>query len=298
MAIPLMLSTWSFGQRANAAAWEALARGGGALDAVEAACRDAEIDPDNHTVGVGGFPDRDGEVSLDASIMLSPARSGAVAGVKRFAHPISIARAVMERTPHKLLIGAGAEAFAQTQGFAPGPALLTDEAAAQWRQWRQGQPLNLRNIEESSLGESHDTIGVLTLDAHGTLAGGCSTSGLAFKMPGRVGDSPTIGHGLYVDPAVGAAVATGIGELVMGVCGAYLAVELMRRGDPPLTAATAVLQRIIDCFSLDAQAQVGLIVLRRDGSFASAALRSGFQVALRTPEIDELQAPSRVMLLD
>jgi isoaspartyl peptidase/L-asparaginase-like protein (Ntn-hydrolase superfamily) len=298
MAIPLMLSTWSFGQRANAAAWGPLERGGAALNAVETACRDAESDPDNHTVGVGGFPDRDGEVSLDASIMLSPSRSGAVAGVKQFAHPITIARAVMERSPHKLLIGAGAEAFAAAQGFAPGPPLLTEDAAALWQEWRRGQPVNLRNIEESSLGESHDTIGVLALDAGGTLAGGCSTSGLAFKMPGRVGDSPIVGHGLYVDPGAGAAVATGIGELTMGVCGAFLAVELLRRGEEPLEAATQVLRRIIDDFALDQQAQVGLIVLRRDGQWSSASLRSGFQVAVRSHERDELQAPARVMLND
>src|SRR4051812_28989725 len=227
---PLILSTWTFGQRANHAAWPILERGGTSVDAVEAACRDAESDPDNHTVGLGGYPDRSGRVTLDASIMLAPGRCGAVAGVRNFVHAISIARRVMDRTPHVLLVGDGAESFAREQGFEPAE-LLTDEARAAWEKWKAKQSATparpVRNIEELGLGaiggeSDHDTIGVLALDQRGMLAGGCTTSGLAFKPPGRVGDSPIVGHGLYVDPTAGAAVATGHGELVMGACGTFL----------------------------------------------------------------------------
>src|SRR5438067_2511820 len=200
----LILSTWSFGQRANRAAWETLSPDGSS--------RDAESDLSNHTVGKGGRPDASGQVSLDSSIMLSPAKRGAVAYVRRLEHPISIARAVMERTAHVLLAGDGAEQFALAQGF-KATDLLTDEARGQWEEWRAtgemqpAHPAPIRNIEEKPPG-SHDTIGVLALDSHGVLAGACSTSGMAYKLPGRVGDSPIIGHALYVDPRVGAAVAT------------------------------------------------------------------------------------------
>src|SRR5436190_6133893 len=321
MANPLILSTWSFGQRANAAAWPTLGSGGSSLDAVELACRDAEADPANHTVGYGGFPDRSGRVTLDASIMLSPAKSGAVASVRRFVHPISIARRVMERTPHALLAGEGADVFAQDQGFEPAE-LLSDAARGAWEKWRREQrdtASPVRNIEELGLGASdraaaggtradamqksrgegsHDTIGVLALDAGGTLAGGCTTSGLAFKLPGRVGDSPIIGHGLYVDPAAGAAVATGHGELVMGVCGSFLAVELLRRGAAPLEAAMEVLRRIASSYPLGGEDQVGVIVLKPNGAWSAAALRDGFRVAVRDRERDELVNPERVLLSD
>src|SRR5438067_5054906 len=272
----LLLSTWSFGQRANAAAWESLSRDGSSLDAVEIACRDAESDLSNHTVGKGGRPDASGEVSLDASIMLSPAKRGAVAYVRRFEHPISIARAVMEHTPHVLLAGDGAEQFAMQQGLQP-TDLLTDEARRQWEEWRAtGQvrpahPAPMPNIEEKPHG-SHDTIGVLALDSRGVLAGACSTSGMAYKLPGRVGDSAIIGHALYVDPLIGAAVATGHGELVMSVCGAFLAIENLRRGASPADAAIQVLDRIRQTQQLTDQDQVGLICLRPDGTWAAASL--------------------------
>src|SRR4051794_32556834 len=297
----LILSTWSFGQRANAAAWPILASNGTALDAVEAACRDAEDDLNNHTVGVGGYPDRDGNVSLDASIMLSPKRRGAVAAVRRFAHPISIARRVMENTPHVLLAGEGAEKFAKEQGFVESE-LLTDDARRAWEEWKKAKPAAssaatpIGNIEEGM--PSHDTIGVLAIDSHGTVAGACTTSGLRFKLPGRVGDSPIIGHGLYVDPNIGAAVATGHGELVMGVCGSFLAVELLRRGASPLEAAVEVLKRIASSFPLSGEDQVGVIVLKPDGAWSAAALRDGFRVAVRDRDRDELVNPEQVLLSD
>jgi len=295
----LILSTWTFGQRANRAAWPTLAGKGASLDAVEIACRDAESDLSNHTVGKGGRPDASGGVTLDASIMRSPARRGAVACVRGFEHPISIARAVMERTPHVLLTGEGAERFATEHGFKP-TELLTEESRLEWERWRLAHSKpgrsspgsNLRrNVEE----ESHDTIGVLALDAQGVLAGGCTTSGLAFKQPGRVGDSPIIGHALYVEPTIGAAVATGHGELVMSVCGAFLVVECLRRGASPIDAAMGVLKRIQQTQSLTEQDQVGLIVLGADGSWDAASLREGFKVAVKDESRDELIAPRHLL---
>jgi isoaspartyl peptidase/L-asparaginase-like protein (Ntn-hydrolase superfamily) len=309
---PLILSTWSFGQRSNAAGWPALARGGSALDAVEAVARYAEADLTNVTVGVGGLPDASGRVSLDASIMISPAQRGAVANMRRFPHPISVARRVMEATPHVLLAGAEADDFAAAQGFKE-QELLSKESRAAWEKWRGEHPQgptfkSFRNVEElgmSSAGaaagakvhnEVHDTIGILGMDARGQIAGACSTSGMPYKLPGRVGDSPIIGQGLYVHPEIGAAVATGYGELVMGVCGAFLAVESLKRGATPLEASVEVLQRIIDSYDLSEDDQVGIIVMDRKGAWDGAALRDGFSIAVRTTERDELVTSLKVML--
>jgi isoaspartyl peptidase/L-asparaginase-like protein (Ntn-hydrolase superfamily) len=291
-----MLATWSFGAAALEAAWPGLiAPGGNALDAVEAACRHAEADRENHTVGVGGLPDRDGHLTLDAAVMLSPAQSGAVCAVRGYPHPISIARRVMACTAHKLLAGAGAEKFAAEQGFKRA-RILTAEARRHWAKWKTVQAIGpIPNIEEAR-NAHHDTIGVLALDASGVLAAGCSTSGLAFKLPGRVGDSPIVGHGLYAEPNVGACVCTGHGELVSGVSGAFLAVELLRRGATPLDAAGEVLRRIQNSYSLTERDQVGIIVLNESGVFAGAGLRPGFKIAVRTVESAELLDPEFVLL--
>jgi N4-(beta-N-acetylglucosaminyl)-L-asparaginase len=317
MPAPLILSTWSFGQRANRAAWDTLARGGASasLDAAELACRDAEADPANHTVGFGGFPDAAGHVSLDASIMLAPRMCGSVAYVRRFVHAITIARRVMEKTPHVLLVGEGAERFAIDEGLKPTEP-LSEDARTAWENWSDerskadgsgpvvaGAPK--RNIEELGLTPAdrakkreanHDTIGVLAIDAAGTLAGGCTTSGLRFKLPGRVGDSPIIGQGLYVDPTAGAAVCTGHGELVMGVCGSFLAVEQMRHGASPHDAAAGVVRRIAASYELTGEDQVGVICLRPNGTWAAAALRPGFRVAVKSESRDELVDPHHVLL--
>jgi isoaspartyl peptidase/L-asparaginase-like protein (Ntn-hydrolase superfamily) len=296
---PLILSTWSHGLPANRAAWPALASGGSALDAVERAAIYAEEDLSNRTVGIGGRPDASGRVSLDASIMLSPARRGGVGAVRRFAHVTSIARRVMERTPHVLLAGPDADAFAEEQGFSP-VKLLTEESRADWESWRaaRAKATPVANIEEKSAArardEDHDTIGILAVDRAGVLAGACSTSGLAYKLPGRVGDSPIVGHGLYVDPVAGAAVATGHGELVMGVCGSFLAVESLRNGASAREAARTVIDRVAAAYELGPQDQVGIIVLEPSGHFAGASLRPGFQVAVRTLDRDELVPPDYV----
>lgn len=293
MPTALILSTWSFGQRANAAAWPILETGGSALDAVEAAARDAEADESNHTVGFGGYPDASGRVSVDAAIMLSPARRGAVACIRKHLHPITAARKVMETTRHVLLVGADADDFASACGIPEAPTLSADAKRA-WELWKKSQkPAGpIANIEERKLWPdeeaTHDTIGVLAMDARGTLAGACTTSGLAFKLPGRVGDSPIIGHGLYVDPTAGAAVCTGHGELVMGVCGSFLAVEHMRRGATPSEAAAAVIERIRASYDLRDDDQVGVIALSKGGEWGASALKSGFRVAVRDARRDEL----------
>ena len=302
---PILLATWSFGRTAVAAGWPHLARpGGSSLDAVEQAVRAVEADPACMTVGYGAYPDAAGEVTLDACVMLAPARSGSVCFVRRIMHPVTLARLVMERTPHVMLAGDGAERFAASQGIAPAD-LMSDasrNAYAKWLAEHPGQgiaPAEPRaNVEETGLTpeDSHDTVGVLALDAAGVLAGACSTSGLAFKLPGRIGDSPIIGHGLYVDPRHGAAVATGHGELVMSVCGAFLAVEEMRRGATPADAAAEVLRRIIESRTLDAGHQAGIIAIAPDGTWSSAALRPGFKVAVRTVGRDDLVEPERVLL--
>jgi isoaspartyl peptidase/L-asparaginase-like protein (Ntn-hydrolase superfamily) len=312
MPQPLLLATWSFGRTAVAAGWPHLARPGGlSLDAVEQAVRAVEADPACMTVGYGAYPDAAGEVTLDASIMLSPARCGSVCFVRRIMHPVSLARLVMERTPHVMLAGDGAERLAAAQGIAPAD-LANDASRKAYEKWLAGnraaaEPRDrapavrsglLPNVEETGLSpeDSHDTVGVLALDAGGVLAGACSTSGLAFKFPGRVGDSPIIGHGLYVDPRHGAAVATGHGELIMGVCGAFLAVEEMRRGASPADAAAEVLRRIIESRTLEAGHQAGLITLAPDGTWSSAALRPGFKVAVKTSGRDELLDAGQVLL--
>lgn len=318
---PIILSTWSFGRIANAAAWPILCAGGSALDAVERACITVEDDPTIDSVGRGGLPDASGRVSLDGCVMLSPKRCAGVCFVRRFNHPVSIARRVMEQTHHVLLAGDGAEAFSEAQGFAP-VELLTDEARDVWHKWRN-DPAQLRgeryrgwlppcNVEEVRgmsdnrqrlaadevlpHNRSHDTIGVLAIDTRGAMAGACSTSGMAFKVPGRVGDSPIIGHGLYVDPQAGAAVATGTGELLMRTCGCFLAVELMRQGASPADAARQAIERIVNSCDIFDNHQVGLITLAPDGAWSSAALRSGFRVAVRTNDADDLTPAATVHL--
>ena len=311
---PTLLSTWTFGQQANTAGWPRLVGPtGNSLDAVEEGCRAVEDNPDVTCVGRGGHPDRSGCVSLDAAIMLSPTCCGAVCYVRRFVHAVSIARLVMEQSPHVLLAAEGAERFAVQHGMQPEEPLTASSYAA-WQAWLAEHPAEMpagrrcptesllsvgammSSMEDLPHNRVHDTIGVLALDATGRLAGACSTSGLAFKLPGRVGDSPIIGHGLYVDPEYGAAVGTGTGELLMGVCGAFLAVELLRHGLSPAEAGAEVLQRIIDRYPLDKGHQAALVVLSSTGRWGSASLRPGFRAAVRTPTQDELVEPDRVML--
>ena len=281
----ILLTTWPFGAAANTAAWPALAAGGAALDAVEAVCRHVELDPAVDSVGWCGLPDRDGAMSLDGCVMLDPARVGSVCAYTHAPHPVSAARRVMEASPHVMLVGAGADGFAREQGL-PAGEVLSDSARAAHASWRAaggGPP------------SAHDTVAVLALDDSGTLAGACSTSGMSWKLPGRVGDSPIPGHGLYVAPGVGAAAATGHGELAMGSCVAFLAVEELRRGAAPTEAVTTALERVRASHALDADEQLGMIALAADGRWGHAALRAGYASAVQDATGGVVSEPERVL---
>jgi N4-(beta-N-acetylglucosaminyl)-L-asparaginase len=278
---PVALSTWDHGQPANEAAWEILNAGGRALDAVETGVRVPEGDPEVMTVGYGGYPDRYGRVTLDASIMDEDGGCGSVAFLQHIKHPISVARQVMEKTPHVMLVGEGALDFALANGFER-EDLLTPEARSAWELWtaNNGEVTPMINIE------NHDTIGMLTLDQAGDLSGACTTSGAAFKYHGRVGDSPIIGAGLYVDNEVGAATSTGWGEAVIRAVGCFLVVELMRQGHSPAMACEMAVERVISKNPDWRNIQVGFLALNKDGEHGSFCIAPGFTYALKTPEVD------------
>lgn len=288
---PVALSTWAHGIPANAAGWEILSAGGRALDAVEAGVRIPEADPEVTSVGYGGWPDRFGRVTLDACIMDEAGRCGSVAFLQEILHPISVARRVMEETPHVMLVGDGALDFALSQGFQR-ENLLTPRAAAEWEEWKanNGETRPVINME------NHDTIGMLALDQAGNLSGACTTSGAAWKYHGRVGDSPIIGAGLYVDNEVGGATATGWGEAVIRAVGCFLVVELMRQGLSPQAACEAAVDRVIAKNPDWAEIQVGFIALDTRGRAGAFCIQPGFNYALYTPEEGNrlLDAQSRV----
>lgn len=276
--IPIVISTWPFGMPANEVAWKLLLAGRSAIDAIEAGIMHCEDDPGVDSVGWGGLPDASGEVTLDASIMDHLGRCGAVACLHRVRHAIRVARMVMEKTPHVMLAGEAATDFALKHGL-PQTNLLSPQAGKVYDQWRQNLPER-----------GHDTIGMLAIDAHRYIGGGCSTSGLKFKLPGRVGDSPIIGSGLYVSPGVGAAAATGHGEEVMKVCGSYAVVDHMRRGLEPREAIAQVLQEILRRRDGRADTDVSFIALRADGAYAGLTLRpkTMFKYAVITPGDERL----------
>jgi N4-(beta-N-acetylglucosaminyl)-L-asparaginase len=338
---PIVISTWDFGVPANKAAWRVLSAGGRSLDAVEAGVRVPEADLKNHTVGRAGYPDRDGHVTLDASIMDEFGNCGAVAAMEYIAHPISVARRVMEKTPHVLLVGEGATQFAVEQGFTR-EQLLTPESREAWQKWLQsgkgykpvpnrendgfpGQPvppvthnpgtlggavppathnpgipggavppathnpgtqggtvpLATNNLGTPGGSGNHDTIGMLALDQHGNLAGACTTSGMAWKMRGRVGDSPIIGAGLYVDNDVGGATSTGVGEEVIRNAGSFLVVELMRQGRSPQEACREAVERILHRKKdRPADFQVGFLAISKGGQIGAWAVQKGFTYAV------------------
>lgn len=272
---PVVVSTWDFGLPANEAAWRILAAGGRALDAVEAGARIPEGDPSERSVGLGGLPDRDGKVTLDACIMDEHGNAGSVACLQHIVHPVSVARMVMEKTPHVMLVGDGALRFALANGFKKS-RLLTPESEKTWKEWlKKAEYKPVINIE------NHDTIGIVALDASGNLSGACTTSGLAFKMHGRVGDSPIIGAGLYVDNEVGAAAATGMGEEVMKIVGCHLVVELMRQGHSPEASCRLAVERILKKSPQRArEIQVGFLALNRNGEYGAFCLQKGFNFAI------------------
>lgn len=291
---PIVISTWRFGVEANAEAWKILSNKGRALDAVEAGVKIPEADPKERSVGLGGRPDRDGNVTLDACIMDELSNIGSVACLQHIVHPISVARAVMEKTPHTMLVGEGALEFALAQGFKK-ENLLTPESEAEWKEWLKKSEYKPKvNIE------NHDTIGMIALDMQGNLSGACTTSGMAFKLHGRVGDSPIIGAGLYVDNEVGAATATGHGEEVMRVVGSHTVVELMRQGYKPEEACKKAVERILISAKKRgkdlSEIQIGFIAINKQGEHGAFCLQKGFNYAVYSPEINNQLIDAKSLL--
>ena len=272
---PLILSTWNHGMPANDRAWEVLNATGNLIDAVEEGVKVTELDLENLSVGLQGLPDREGIATLDASIMAGDGRCGSVAFVRQIKHPISLARKVMDLTPHVMLAGEGARQFAIAQGFPLEPEVLSPKAAELYEEWKvKSEYKPIINIE------NHDTIGMIALGPDGKLAGSCTTSGLAYKMHGRVGDSPIIGAGLYVDDEVGAATATGLGESIIRICGSFLIVELMRQGRSPQEACEEAVKRLIAKNSANIKdIQAGFLAINKDGEYGAFAVHPGFNFA-------------------
>lgn len=286
---PIVVSTWEPNKKANAAAWEILGKGGKAIDAVEAGVQVPEADPTDMSVGYGGLPDRDGKVTLDACIMDEHGNCGSVMFLEGIMHPIKVARLVMEKTPHVQLAGEGALQFALQHGFKI-ENLLTKEAEAAWKKWLEKSeydpmtiPKLLQQNNQPGQINNHDTIGMLAMDASGDLSGACSTSGMAFKLRGRVGDSPIIGAGLYVDNEIGAATTSGVGEEVVRLCGSHTVVELMRQGYHPEHACRKALERLIKMRGKKVRdMQVGFIALNKKGEVGGWGLQKGFSYAVHS----------------
>ena len=269
---PIILSTWSHGLPANDAGWKVLQNGGSAMDVAEAGARIPEADPTSTSVGLGGLPDEKGNVTLDACVMDSTGNAGSVAFLQNIKHPVSVARKVMEDTKHVMLVGEGARQFAVSQGFEE-MDLLTDESLEAWEKWKKKR-------REMTPHETHDTISVLVQDKNGDLAGACTTSGWAYKLHGRVGDSPIIGAGLFVDNEIGCAAATGLGEEVIKTTGSFLVVELMRQGYDPTAACKEALHRVIKAHNGNPDFQIAYIAIRKDGMIGSACIKWSFEYAL------------------
>jgi N4-(beta-N-acetylglucosaminyl)-L-asparaginase len=271
-SFPLVISTWK-NEKANEAAWATFQKSGRALDAVEAGARIPEADPNDTSVGYGGFPDRDGNVTLDACIMDEKGNAGSVTFLQNIMHPISVARAVMEKTPHVMLSGEGALQFALSQGFKK-ENLLTETAKKAWIEWKKTSKYEPKiNIER------HDTIGLLALGNKGEISGACTTSGLAFKMHGRVGDSPVIGAAVFCDDEVGGACATGLGEFVLKTLGSFLIVELMRNGKTPQQACEEAIMRIVKRYNYK-EFQIGYLAINKKGEYGAYSIQSGFSYTL------------------
>lgn len=296
----IVLSTW-YNQsiKANTAAWNIIAMNGAALDAVELGVMQSENDWENCCVGLGGNPDRDGYVALDACIMNEKSQCGAVGFLERIKNPISVARAVMEKSPHVMLVGEGAQKFALQNGFYLQDKKLSSHAQKAYDAWLQKSEYKPQiNIERNEHGPSmpnyeqaapwnHDTIGMIAMDKRGNLSGACTTSGMGFKMRGRLGDSPIIGAGLYVDNEIGAATATGHGEEVIRISGSFLVVEYMRQGYSPRIACKKAVERIMEKTprKLD-EIQVGFIAINKNGDYGGYAINKGFDYGVKSYDID------------
>ncbi len=264
---PVIITTWNY-PRANEAAIKTLNNNGNAMDAAEAGCRVLEADDKNIYIGIGSLPDEIGKVTLDSCVMDSNGNCGSVAFLQNIVHPVSVARKVMEDTKHVMLVGKGARKFAISKGFKQ-RNLLTKESRKAWRNW-------LKDRRQMTPHEAHDTISMLVQDGNGDLAGACTSGGWAYKLHGRVGDSPIIGAGLFVDNEVGSAAATGLGEEVIKTTGSFLVVELMRQGYSPKKACEEALKRVIKAHNGNPDFQIGYIAMRKDGEVGSACLKWSF----------------------
>jgi N4-(beta-N-acetylglucosaminyl)-L-asparaginase len=294
---PIVVTTWAPNVKANAEAWKILGAGGKALDAVEAGVKIPEADPDDQSVGYGGLPDRDGKVTLDACIMDEMGNIGSVMALEKIMHAISVARLVMEKTPHVQIAGEGALQLALANGFKE-MNLLTPNSEKVWKEWLKESKYNPMTIPDMLKNSSmnveypwpvgalnHDTIGMIAMDKMSNLSGACTTSGMAFKMHGRVGDSPIIGAGLYVDNEVGAATSTGVGEEVVRICGSHTVVELMRQGYKPEVACKKAVERMIKLRGQKAKdLQVGFIALNKKGEHGGYAIQKGFNYCVQTKD--------------
>lgn len=281
----IVISTWEHGLAANAEAWKEIVSNGEALNAVEKGVMITEADLTNRSVGIGGRPDRDGDVTLDACIMDHKSRCGAVGCIEGIAHPISVAREVMESTPHVMLVGEGAREFALDYGHAKIKTPIK-EVKKDWKEWKKENKDVFKKPEINH--ENHDTIGMLALDANGNLSGACTTSGWAYKLHGRIGDSPIIGAGLFVDNEIGAACATGLGEAVIRIAGSHTVVELMRQGFSPQEACEMAVERIIQKHEDLTGLQVGFLALDKFGNHGAYSVYEGFNYALKTSTQEEL----------
>jgi len=266
---PIAICTWGFA-KANAKAGEELSKNTSALDSAIAGVAIEEENIKNTTVGKGGTPDRDGNVTLDACVMNSDGDCGAVLCVENITNVAALAKKVMEDTPHVMLAGKGAEEFAYSQGFKK-EELLTEKSKKAWEKWKETSKYKpIINIE------NHDTIGMLTMDKDGNIAGACTTSGLGYKMKGRIGDSPIIGSGLFIDNEIGGAVATGMGEEVVKTVGSFLIVELMRNGMSPQKACEEAISRIVSKDNRHKDFQIAYLAMNKAGEIGSYCIHKGF----------------------
>jgi N4-(beta-N-acetylglucosaminyl)-L-asparaginase len=298
---PVVVSTWDSGRTANNAAWPVLRKRGHAIDAVEAGGRASESEP-SCCVGLDAWPDRDGKVTLDSCIMNGNGDIGAVSFLERIKHPVSVARAVMEKTPHVLLSGEGAQEFAVANGFKLESGELSNDAKKEWAEWLKKSEykpgINVERRRTTILQfapyyfdngkPNHDTMGTVAMDALGGLAGMVTTSGMAFKMRGRVGDSPIIGAGLFVDNEVGAATSSGVGEEVIRICGTHTVVEQMRFGRSPEQACREAIRRIVKRDTVKAKEfQVGFVALSKAGVVGAFAVQKGFTFTITNEQYPE-----------
>ncbi len=305
---PIVIATWDSGMAVNAAAWKILSQGGKALDAVEAGAMFIETQ-NSCCVGLEGYPDRDGYVTLDACIMDQHFNCGAVAGLERIKHPIAVARKLMEKTPHVMLVGNGAQQFARENGFPLESAELSNDAKKAYEEWKiksEYKPvINIENLRDDEPAKkhngpfappffddgtaNHDTMGLIALDGSGDLSGAVTTSGMAFKIHGRAGDSPIVGAGLYVDNEVGAATSSGVGEEVIRICGTHLVVELMRQGFSPELACKKAVERIVKINPAKAKTlQVGFLAMDKKGRHGAYAIQQGFVYSIKTARENKL----------